>query len=250
MKKEGIDFPKLPEFSEFKGTLFRSFRTRIESINLHKNLGVEDQELPILHQLIEEGNYGADSDLTRLRSWEYQSKEIFPGIVLEGLSRFGAENYRYGRASYYSMEETTSLFEVTYHDRKNDIMDSFRNNPNTQMITIDRFMYRIDVRSVRVADFRHLQTDFQGQLILEDYSFCQKLGDSARDAGAEMIFAPSARKLGGTCAPILSESLLKSATEEKICFFQTQFFRDGSLITSRLGESFIPPTEWGTWTIK
>jgi len=244
MKIKGEEFPDLPAFSEFKGTIYRSYRTRIESKNLYENLGVSDKELPLLNELLAHGNYGAESELMRIRPWEYQAPEIFPGIVLDGIRRFGTTEFRFGRACYYAQEEETSILEVTYHDRKREILQDFKNNPHTQLITIERFMCRLDIHSIRAIDLRKLPNEFHKELISNDYHFCQTLGEAARESGAEILITPSARKNQGICTPILSDSLLKSATETKVCLFQVQFFRDDSISISRLGDPFKPPAEW------
>lgn len=244
MKNKGEEFPDLPSFTEFKGTLYRSYRTRIESKNLYENLGVRDNELPLLHDLLAMGNYGAESELMRVRPWEYQDPQIFPGIALEGLQRFGTAEYRFGRACYYAEEEETAIMEVTYHDRKLQILQDFKNNPGTQLITVDRFMCRLELHSIRAIDLRKLPDEFHEKLTSNDYDFCQRVGDLARETGAEILITPSARRRGGICTPILSDSLLKSATETKVCLFQVQFFRDDSISISRLGDPFTPPPEW------
>ncbi|APJ04325.1 RES family NAD+ phosphorylase [Silvanigrella aquatica] len=232
---------------EFEGTAYRNIYTIYQSQDLFDDLCTDSDQIAVLQKY--------ENITSGVLHESHQKHRLFDYSKLHTSSLTGAFDppYTFGRFGdgngygvwYSAMEEKTSIYEAFYHQWQL-AKEQFKNNPKTNLITIDRKMFSCELKSNYVLDFRS-QFALYDNLTSNKYDFCNELGKRAREMGVQMMIVPSARNIGGLCSPVFLPEVIKN--ERAVYFLKFYFHKSGKAEIERISnkkESFHFPPNWGT----
>jgi hypothetical protein len=139
-----------------------------------------------------------------------------------GKGRYG-DGANYG-VFYAALEEMTSVEEVRFHLRQSMAEDGL---PQNRQMIVCRFEGLM--MFVTGSEEAHPELTSQDE---SGYTYCQALGAAARADGVDGLHAPSARRPGGTCAPVFS----RAAVSEPKHKYYVRFIPDGSEIATKIAD--------------